>query len=178
MKRFLRKRWHGLPIGIIASVLIGTIVVSAAAYLTVTQVITQEIIEPYEPPPPNYGEITAPSIALTSVQAGKPFAKYVLDGVTVDLGPDGAGKALKLACTPDPKYTSFGVTITLTSKPEGSEVGLYGYGITGAGEVTIDLDLEGTYIFDQAIEGVAGSTLGSAESTITLTLEDSTTPPK
>ena len=177
MRRFLKLSWRGIPVGLIATILIGTMVLAAAAYLTVTQVITQEITEP-APPPPDYGEIIAPSIALTSVEAGQSFTKTVVDGVTVDLGPDGAGKALKLACTPDPKYTSFSVTITLTSKPEGSTVGLYGYGITGAGEVSVDLDIPGVYTFDQTIEGRAGSTGGSAQSTITLTLEDSTTPPR
>ena len=177
MKRFLRVRWHGLPIGIITSALIATMVVAAASYLTVTQVITQRITEP-PGPPPDYGEIIAPSIALTSVETGQSFTKTVVDGVTVDLGPDGAGKALRLSCTPDPKYSSFGVTITLTAKPAGSEVMLAGYGITGAGEVSVDLDVPGVYRFDQTIEGRAGSEAGSAESTITLTLEDSTTPPR
>lgn len=178
MKRFLKKRWHGIPIGIIASVLIATMVVAAVSYLTVTQIITQDIIEPVEPPPPDYGEITAPSIALTSLEAGESFTRTIVDGVMVDLGPDGAGKALRLACTPDPKYTSFGVTITLTSRPEGSTVGLFGYGITGGGEVSVDLDVPGLYIFDQTITGTAGSATGSAESIVILALEDSTTPPK
>ena len=177
MRRFLKLSWCGIPIGLIATILISIAVVAVSVYLTVTQVITQEIIEP-PPPPPDYGEITAPSMALPSLQVGQFFITTAEDGVTVNLGPDGAGKALKLSCTPDPKYTSFGVMITLTSKPVGSTAGLYGYSITGAGEVSVDLDLPGLYIFDQTIEGVAGSTAGSAQSTITLTLEDSTTPPR
>ncbi len=176
MKRFLRKSWHGIPIGIIATVLIGITVLAASSYLIVTQTITQDIREAEEPPEPVYGEIIAPSIALPHLHVNKSFTKTVEGGVTVELGPDGAGKALRLVCAPDSLYTSFGVTITLTEKPEGSEVGLYGYGITGGGEVSVDLDLEGTYVFDQTIEGKAGSSAGSAESTITLTLEDSTTP--
>ena len=176
MKRFLKRSWHGIPIGIIASVLIGTMVV-AAAYFTVTLTITQEIEEPYVPPPPNYGEILAPDIDLSKVNTNSSFSQTLTGAVVVELGPDGEGKALRMVCTPDPKYTSFGGTITLTSKPEGSDVGLYGYGITGGGEVAIDLDLRGTYIFDLTIEGKAGGTTGSASSTITFTLEDSTTPP-
>ncbi len=176
MKRFLRKSWHGIPIGIIATAFLGVAVVASGAYLIVTQTITQQITKPGTPPLPNYGEIIAPSIALTSLETGQSFTKTVVDGVKVELGPDGAGKALRLVCTPDSKYTSFGVTITLTSRPEGSTVGLYGYGITGGGQVSVDLDVAGTYIFDQTITGVAGPTLGLATSTITLTLEDSTTP--
>jgi len=176
MKRFLRRRWHGLPIGIIASVLIGTAVLAATAYFTVTQIITQDITEPYVPPEEDYGIILAPDIDLSKVATNSSFSQTLTGAVIVELGPDGAGEALKLVCVPDPLYTSFGVTITLTSKPEGSGVMLAGYGITGAAEVSIDLDLEGTYIFDQTIEGVAGSETGSASSTITLTLEESTTP--
>ncbi len=48
LKRFIKLSWHGIPIGIIASVLIGTAVL-AATYLSVTQTITQEIT-PYVPP--------------------------------------------------------------------------------------------------------------------------------
>ncbi|GAI47847.1 unnamed protein product, partial [marine sediment metagenome] len=55
MKRFLRKSWHGIPIGIIATVLIGTAVVAVSIYLTTVLTITQEIKEPYVPPEKDYG---------------------------------------------------------------------------------------------------------------------------
>ncbi|GAI53245.1 unnamed protein product, partial [marine sediment metagenome] len=161
--------WHGMPLGIIASVLICT-AVAAVSYLAVTQTITQEITD--------YGSITADNIVLDDVAVGENFSQSFSGAVEVDLGPDGAGRALKMVCTPDSKYTSFGVTITLTSKPEGSTVGLYGYGITGGGEVSVDLDIPGLYTFDQTIEGVAGSSTGTATSTVTFTLETSTTPPR
>jgi len=177
MRRFLKLSWHGIPIGIIASILIATVVM-AAVYLTVTQTITQTINEPEEPPPPDYGEILAADMILPTVETGDPFSKTVSGGVTVNLGPDGAGKALKMVCTPDTKYTSFDVTITLISRPVGSTVGLYGYGISGGGEISLDLDVAGTYVFDQTIEGTAGNSEGSAGSTVTFTLEDSTTPPR
>ncbi len=174
LKRFVKLSWRGIPIGIIASVLIGTAVL-AASYLIVTQTITQEIVEP-TPPPPDYGEIIAPSIALSSLETGQSFTKTVEDGVTVDLGPDGAGKALRLACSADSLYSYFSVTVTLKERPEGSTVGLYGYSIAGGGEVSIELDVPGLYIFDQTIKGRAGNVAGSVESTITLTLEDSDFP--
>ncbi|GAJ11054.1 unnamed protein product, partial [marine sediment metagenome] len=136
MKRFFKKTWHGIPIGIIASVLIGTAVVAAGVYFAVTQTITQDITKSPEPEP-DYGSITVDTATLNSVEEGKSFSQTFTGAVTVNLGPDGAGKALKLNCTPDPKYTSFGVTITLTSKPADSDVMLAGYGITGGGVISV-----------------------------------------
>ncbi|MBA7531784.1 hypothetical protein ES705_24005 [subsurface metagenome] len=178
LKRFVKLSWCGIPIGIIASVLIGTAVL-AAIYLTVIQTITQEIKEPYLPPEEVYGSITAPDIDLSQVAPNSSFSQTLTGAVVVELGPDGEGKALKLVCDPDEKYTLFDVTIKLTDRPEGSEVSFYGYGIQGGGAaVAIDLDKRGTYIFDLTIAGKAGSAEGSAQSTITFTLEDSTTPAK
>jgi len=178
LKRFVKLSWRGIPIGIIASVLIGTVVL-AAVYITTTLTITQEIKEPYVPPEKDYGSITAPNIDLSRVSPNSSFSQTLTGAVVVELGPEGEGKALTMVCIPDEKYTSFGGTITLKERPEGSEVGLYGYGITGGGaEVGIDLDVRGTYIFDLTIEGIAGGSTGSAQSTIEFTLEDSTTPPR
>ncbi len=176
MKRFLRKRWHGLPIGIIATVFIGIAVVAASAYITTTLTITQEIKKPYVPPPPDYGTVTAPDIDLSRVDTNSSFSQTLTGAVVVELGPDGEGKAMKMVCAPDSKYTLFDVTITLTDRPEGSEVPFYGLGITGGGQVAVDLDKRGTYIFDLTIAGKAGSSTGSASSTIEFTLDDSTTP--
>ncbi|GAI71836.1 unnamed protein product, partial [marine sediment metagenome] len=145
MKRFLRLSWRGIPIGLIASILICTAVVAAGVYFAVTQTITQEIIEE---PEPDYGTITVDTATLPQVYKNGSFSKTIVGGVQVQLGPDGAGKALKMDCTPDSKYTSFGVTITLTDKPAGSGVMLAGYGITGGGVISVDLDVPGLYIFD------------------------------
>jgi hypothetical protein len=176
LKRFVKLSWKGIPIGIIASVLIGTVVL-AAVFITVTQTITQKIVEPEPEPVYDYGEIVAPNIALSNLETGKSFTRTIVGGVTVDLGPDGAGAALRLSCNASPLYSSFDVEITLTDKPEGSEVWLVGYSVSGGGEVSIELDLPGLYIFDQTITGKAGGGAGSAQSTITLTLEESTFPP-
>lgn len=174
MKKFFKRTWHGIPIGIIASVLICTVVV-AAVYITTTLTITQRITAP--PPPPDYGEILAPDIDLSKVEVGKSFSQTLTGAIVVELGPDGEGKAMRMVCAPDELYTLFDVTATLKERPVDSTVGFYGYGITGGGEVAIDLDVRGTYIFDLTIAGKAGSSTGSASSTITFTLEDSTTPP-
>ncbi|MBA7500012.1 hypothetical protein ES704_02764 [subsurface metagenome] len=177
MRRFLKLSWHGIPIGIIASALVGTAVVAAGVYFAVTQTITQEIItEPEPEPEPEYGTITVDTAALPQVYAGKSFTKTIVGGVQVDLGPDGAGKGLKLECTASELYDSFDVNIFLTSAPNGSEVGPYGYGVSGGGIVIIGLDLPGLYIFDQEISGRAGSATGTATSTITFTLVDHWSP--
>ncbi len=178
LKRFIKLSWRGIPIGIIASVLIGTAVL-ATVWVTTTLTITQEIKEPYVPPEGVYGGITAPDIDLSQIAPNSSFSQTLTGAVVVELGPDGEGKALRMVCVPDDLYASFGGTITLKERPADSTVGLYGYGITGGGAaVAIDLDKRGTYIFDLTIAGKAGSEIGSASSTIEFTLEDSTTPAK
>ncbi|GAI17158.1 unnamed protein product, partial [marine sediment metagenome] len=106
LKRFIKLRWHGIPLGIIASVLICT-VVAAASYLIATQTITQDIKD--------YGSITADDIALGDVAVGENVSQSFSGAVEVNLGPDGAGKALRMVCDADSLYASFDVTITLTS---------------------------------------------------------------
>jgi len=175
LKRFIKLSWKGIPIGIIVTVLIGTAVL-ATVLISVTQTITQEIEEPYVPPE-DYGEVTVLDLALSKVDTNSSFSRTLTDAVVMELGGDGEGKGLKIVCNADPLYSSFGGTITLTSKPDGSEVGLYGYGITGGGEVTIQLDVRGTYLFDLTVAGTTGSEIGSATSTITYTLEDTWFPP-
>ncbi|GAI88696.1 unnamed protein product, partial [marine sediment metagenome] len=117
MKRFLKKRWHGIPIGIIASILITGIVV-AGTLIGVTQTITQEITEP----PKDYGSITADPITLNSVYVGKNVSQSFSGAVVVVVGPDGVGKYLhlKLNTTSD-LYQWCGVT--LTSLPGDNPVG-------------------------------------------------------
>lgn len=174
MKRFLKKRWHSIPVAMVSVLLVLTLIAGGAfaaeAFITTEQSITQMVEE-------DYGTITAPAIELPNVKVGKSFTETYSNAVTVELGPSGVGKEFRMSATASDLYTSFDVTITLISKPEGSEVGLYGYGISGGGIIGIQLDVEGTYIFDQTIEVTAGSTSGTAESTVTFTLEEYTGPP-
>lgn len=171
MRNFLKKRWHRIPVALVSAVLVIALVAGGAfaAILTETpQTITQEITEP--------SSIAVADINLDSVVAGGSVSKSLRNAVVVNLESDGVGKALRMVCNADPLYTSFDVTITLTSKPAGSSVILAGYGITGGGAISVDLDVAGTYTFDQTIEVTTGSTPGAATSTVTFTLEDSTTP--
>lgn len=173
MKKILHMKWFSIPITVfLVLVLTAGAAIATGPFLTTEQTITQQINER----PLDYGSISALDISLDDVEVGKTFTKTYLSSVIVDLGPDGAGKALRMVCNADSLYTSFDVTITLISKPVGSEVGLYGYGITAGGEVAIDLDVAGTYTFDQTLLVTAGSSTGDATSTVTFTLEDSTTP--
>ncbi|MBA7694560.1 hypothetical protein ES703_103171 [subsurface metagenome] len=176
MKSFLRKRWHGLPVGIVTAILLVCLLTGSAiasTYIVEDQTITQTITEP----PPDYGTITAIPIDLDDVIAGKSFSQTFDGAVVVELGPDGVGQEFRMSMTPSSLYTSLDVTITLVEKPVNSEVGMYGYGISDGGLVGIQLDVEGTYTFDQTISGTAGDTAEAASSTVHFTLETYTGPP-
>ncbi|MBA7567360.1 hypothetical protein ES708_09071 [subsurface metagenome] len=172
LRRFIKLSWHGIPIGIIASVLICTAVV-AAAYIGVTQTITQKITEPYVPPPPDYGEIIAPEIALANLETGKTFTKVVTDGVTVDLKADGAGKTFNIAPDPSELYTFFSVELVLTDKPAESQktIGM-GWKAVNQARVGTTLDAVGLYTFTETIKVTAGNAPGTATSTVAFTLEE------
>ncbi|GAI55325.1 unnamed protein product, partial [marine sediment metagenome] len=166
LKRFIKLSWHGIPIGIIASVLIGAAVL-AATYITVTQTITQEITEPE--PPPDYGGIVAPTMALPKLETGKSFTKVLPDGVVVTR--KGYDVAFEMALTSDPLYTNFGVELILTGKPSGSDLVIgTGYAVSGGASVGVNLDIAGTYTFTETITGTAGSAPGTATSTVVFTL--------
>lgn len=176
MKQLLKKRWHRVPVALISAFLmVGLLTGGVFAALPATvQPVTQGVVMTYD-----YGTITANAIELPNVKVGDTRSKTFPGAVVVELGVDAVSLpgALKMVCDADPLYDSFDVTITLTDKPAGSTVGLYGYGISAGGEVSIDLDVAGTYTFDQTIEVTAGSIPGPATSTITFTLIESTTPP-
>jgi hypothetical protein len=171
LKRFVKLSWCGIPIGIIASVLICTAVLAAVIYLTVTQVITQEIVGPT--PPPDYGEIIAPNIALTHIQTGHSFSKTFVDGVTVDLKSDGVGTTFNIDPNQSPLYTFFSVELVLTDMPDESHLveGMSWKAVGGA-RVGFTLDAVGLYTFTETIKVTAGDATGSAQSTVILTLEE------
>ncbi|GAI69060.1 unnamed protein product [marine sediment metagenome] len=171
MKRFLRKRWHGIPIGLIATIFICTAVVAAGAYITVTQTITQEIVTPE--PPPDYGEIVAPEIAFSNLETGKSFTKVFINGVTVDLKAAGAGKSFNVTPAPSELYANFKLELVLIDKPadSGLTIGM-GLEVGGSGAAGVNLDAVGLYTFTETITVTAGSTPGMATSTVAFTLEE------
>ncbi|MBA7591464.1 hypothetical protein ES708_33622 [subsurface metagenome] len=167
LKRFFKLSWKGIPIGIIASILLCTMVV-AASYFAVTQTITQKITE--APTPPDYGEIVAPSVSLPNLVVGKSFEKDFPNGVVVTR--KNYDVAFEMALTSDPLYTSFGVELILTGKPQGSDLVIgTGYAVSGSASVGVDLDIAGIYTFDETITGTAGNSPGTATSTVVFTFE-------
>lgn len=174
MKSFLKRKWHRLPVGIITVILLTSLVAgsvfAATPLITTDQIVTQTLVK-------DYGTITAPAIVLTDVRPESDFSQTLDDYIIVELGPDGVGQEFRMSATPSDLYTSFNVTITLIDKPEGSEVGLYGYGISGGGVVGIQLDVAGTYTFEQTVSGTAGSDEGKATSTVHFALVEYEGPP-
>lgn len=176
MKQLLKKRWHRVPVALISAFLmVGLLAggVFADVLIQEDQDITQGIVLQYD-----YGTITADAIELPNVKVGESFTETYPGAVTVVLGPDGVGKEFGISTTASGLYTLLDVIITLTDRPAGSTVEFYGYGGTAGGYVGIGLDVPGTYLFDQTISGVAGSSAGSASSTVTFTLEDTWFPPE
>ena len=163
MKRFLKRKWLGIPIGIIASVLVG-IAVAASLYFSITQTITQTINEP--PPPPEYGNIIAPDLDLQDLEAGESFGSVFPNHVTVDLGVDGAGKHLWLELDEDSLYAEY--EVKLVCKVSADE-GVVPVGTTVIvdetnGRTSIPLGIAGTYTFDEYIHLKTGSGWGEASS--------------
>lgn len=171
MKRFLKKRWHGIPIGIIASVLIGTAVL-AAVVITATQIFHQEIISPE--PPPDYGSITSGEFNLDDVVAGTAFTDTP-GGVWVDLGSDGVGKNLHLILddTTTGLYEAYTVEMVspAAANPTGKVITLT-VSKGGTLDASVALPTAGTYIFDFNISGTAGAVIGSPDVTVNVTLDD------
>lgn len=178
MKRFLKRRWLGIPLGVIVAVLLVG-VVAAASYLSVTQTITQKIVpEPYIP---DYGSITAPDIILDDVVVvGVSVSQSFPGAVTVVVGPDGVGSYLhlKLNTTSD-LYSWCGVTLRshvgdnpITGKNLLINVT---YGELGGSprdfpHCSVQLTEPGTYTFSETV-GAIPSALGTAEVKVDITLE-------
>jgi len=164
MKKFFKRSWKGIPIGIIATVLIGVAVV-AALHFSVTQTITQTINEP--PPPPEYGNIIAPALDLDDLVAGgQSFGGVWPNHVEVYLGTDGAGKHLWLELGEDLLYAEY--EVKLVCKVSADE-GVVPVGTTVIVDETnwrtsIPLGIAGTYTFDEFIHLKTGSDWGEASS--------------
>lgn len=166
MKQFLKKKWHRIPVGIMLAVLAVCLLAGgafAAVVLETTQTITQTITEP--PPPPDYGTITAPDLDLQDLVAGgQSFGSVFPNHVTVELGPDGAGKHLWLELDEDILYAEY--EIKLVCKVSADE------GVVPVGtEIIVDmtnwrtsipLGNAGEYIFDEFIHLKTGAGWGDA----------------
>jgi len=169
LKRFIKLSWRGIPIGIIATALITTVVL-AAVIITAVQTITQDIVEKPAPVEP---EIVAAAIDLPNVYENHSFTWEAVAPVRVTSMV--ADRYLKLALADPSAYSTFSVELVLESKPAGSAL------VVGTTAITVDegtltgnlqLDVAGEYTFTETVAGVAGSA-GSASIDLTLTLEDS-----
>jgi len=78
MKRFLRKRWLGLPIGIIASVLVCGVVVAAGAWYATTLNSTGNIIVEEEP-------VFDYSVSTSTLDFGSTTVPYTQVGVPMSV---------------------------------------------------------------------------------------------
>lgn len=69
MKKFLKKRWHSVPVALVSALLVLALVAGGAfaALASTEQTITQDISE-WE-----YGSITAPDITLPDLKVGEPY---------------------------------------------------------------------------------------------------------
>ena len=182
MKRFLKKRWHGIPIGIIA-VLILAGIVAAGTYLCVTQTITQKITD--------YGSITIAELNLTlsDIEVGDSMTwpsnpeqwNDAKGAVTVVVGPDGVDKWLHLtiAATTAELYDAYmvGLYSPAAQNPMNEIINLqvrFGFpaGFPDILEASVLLTEPGTYTFNESVSGTAGSASGTADVVVTITLED------
>jgi len=175
-KRFIKLSWKGIPIGIIASVLIG-IAVAAAIYVSTTQVITQTITEP--PEPKDYGTVTAPDIALQNLVAGgQGFSQVFPNHVEVVLGPDGAGYHLWVELDEDLLYSAYEVKLVCkTSVDEG----IVPIGTTVIVDMvnwrtSVPLGSAGTYVFDQYINLTTGAAWGEASTNFKVAISNVAAP--
>ncbi|MBA7681556.1 hypothetical protein ES703_89896 [subsurface metagenome] len=176
MKKFLKKRWHSAPLGIITAVLVACLL-AGGAFAAVLPQAAQNITQTIDPAP-EYGSITADNfITLDNVVAGEEFSDTT-HTVTVVVGPDGKDKWLHLElieATVD-LYDDYSVTlntgILAANRPAGSPpVSL----MVKKGlilESSVQLTFEGTYTFTESILGTAGSTADTAIVRVLITLED------
>jgi len=176
LKRFIKLSWYGIPVGIIVSVLVGAAVL-ASLYFSITQTITQTITEP--PPPPDYGDITAPDLDLQNLVAGgQSFGGVWPLHVEVDLGPDGANKHLWLELDEDSLYAEY--EIKLVCKVSADEIA-----VPILTEVIVDmtnwrtsipLGAAGIYRFDEFIHLKTGSGWGEASTSFKIAISSVAAP--
>ncbi len=171
MKKFLKKRFLGIPvIVVIATALVATAVL-AAVLLTVTQTITQKIV--VEPTPPAEG-IVAAGIALPDVYELKAFSWTATAPITVTTLQ--ADRYLQLVL-PDPSadYSAYSVELLLASKPVGSTLTVGTSKITvliGTLSDSLQLDKAGVYTFTQTVTGTAKAANASVSTALALKLHD------
>ena len=175
MKRFFKLSWKGIPIGIIASVLICTAALAAILIPAVTQTITQEIEEHPVEYVYDYGTITAATdISLDNVVEGESGTEYFTDAVTVEVGPDGVDKYLHIELSGALELYTGWYDVTLTSEPGDNPMGSLsiraGIGDPGSYQLTV----AGTYIFTEKIQYQASGTAGGQTAVViaNITLQD------
>lgn len=181
MKRFLKKRWHSIPVALVTAVLLVCLIsgsVFAAVVLSKTQTITQMIT------PIPTSSIDAPDINLDSVVvgAGGSVSQSFPNAVVVEVVADDAGKYLhlKLNTTSD-LYEWCGVTLRSHAGDNPlTDLNLlinvtYGE-IAGQPRdyphCSVQLTEPGTYTFTETVGAIVGSTAGTAEVKVDITLED------
>ena len=172
MKKFLKKRYLGLPIGIIASGFISIAVLAAVLIPLATHTITQQI----DPVPyvPAYGSIEqSADIVLNNVIAGQSATETFSGAVIVNLGPDGVGKYLHIALSGDLDAYDGYYDVTLISEAPDNPMGNLSIraGLDKL-DASYQLTVEGTYIFTEKVQYEAGSTTGSAVVTVGIYLSD------
>ncbi len=156
LKTFVKLSWRGIPIGIIASVLV-VVVVVAAVVISALQTITQEVVVQPAPPEPS---VVAAGFALPAVYEDETFTWEA--GNPVLVSPVTSGRYLSIVLTADPGYADLEVTLTITASPDLVVVPI-GTAIvvdkTGAGTNTNQLLLggAGTYAFSEKVTGTVGS---------------------
>ncbi len=179
MKLF-KKRWHRLPVGIITAVLVACLIAGSAfaAILTENQTITQTISD-YE-----YGTITVtePNLDLSDIKVGGSIPdNFFPDAVIVEVGPDGVDKWLHLTldATTTDLYDAYLVSLySPAAQNQMNEIislqVRFGFpaGFPDILEASVQLTEPGTYIFNEQVQGTAGSASGTADVVVTITLEE------
>ncbi len=181
MKRFLKRRWHSIPVALLSALLVLALTaggVFAAVITGTTQTITQEVVLAFD----DYGSITADPITLDRVMVGENVSQSFPGAVIVEVGPDGVGKYLHLSLnTASDLYSWCGVTLT-SHAGDNPITGMrltinVTYGEIGGqprdyGPCSVQLTEPGTYIFEQTVGAILEGTPGTAEVKVDITLED------
>ncbi len=178
MKRFFKKRWHGIPVGA-ASIILALMLVGGGVFAAMVcdQTITQQIT-----PAPVATSVTcdSSSINLPSLQVNKmngPQNDTVIGTVTVVIGNDGAGNWLHLILNASTTslYSTYGVY--LISPAGDNPMGVVLLLSVNDPYMTLDdsiqLTAQGTYVFEERAGGQAGPNPGTANVVVTINLQTS-----
>jgi len=170
LRKLLKKRFLGIPMAVIAVILVTAVALATILIGPVTQTITQTITEP--PVVYDYGTIEQPgNILLNNVVAGESGTETFPGAVIVHLGPDGVGKYLHITLSGD--LGSYDGWYDVTLKSEGCPMGTVEFhaGLSAL-DASYQLTLEGTYIFSQKVQYDAGDTPGPAIVSANFSLQD------